>query len=235
MDGWSDSVGAGGSDVPVYVDYTSAPYNIPLSDGAKVSVPFRNVGAVWIVKLAGIQIRTMGLGGFATLVDRVGIHRVAKPESQRLRQHFSRDGGSTWETWRTPMRLAAPSIAKGPTNDLVVGGQIAEVGWGYYVSQNDGLSWGEHVLVFDTSYSDARFAVTRDGFTVAIARKGGVLWCRTERDGFAATVRVGEASAAFELAVEATTGRIIAEGSALGRYVSYDGGASWTPIATSAE
>ena len=215
------------NDIPVYIDYYSAAYEIPLSYGAKISVPFHNVGGVWTVKLASISIRTAGLGGFDTMFDQVGIYRMIKPENQRARQYVSRDGGTNFEEWRTPMRLTAPSVAKFNTNDLLLGGKIAEAGWGFYTSQNDGLTWSELKLVWESTYSDVRFITTHDDAIVTIARSSGVLYCRTSRDNFTSTIQIGPATNAFELACEQATGKLIADNGSDIRYVSLNGGIGW--------
>jgi hypothetical protein len=229
VDGRSDSHGL--AEVTLFVDYNSAVYEIPLPAGSKITVPFHTVGAFWLPKLANLQIRTAGLGGVGTYHDEVGIYRVVKPQAQRAWQYVSRDGGSTFETWRTPMKLASPSVTKLPTNALIIGGKIAEIGWGYYTSQDDGLTWDEgYTLVWEAAHTDAKFVATRDGTVVSIARSGGVLWCKTSRDDYANTVRVGAVAAACELTCELSTGRLIADDGNATRFVSWDSGQSWAPV-----
>ena len=211
--------------------WESPAYEIPLESGATVAIPFHNVGAPWLVKLASVQVATSGTGGIGAMVDRPGIYRVAQPTAGRLRQNYSLDGGHTFRTRRTAYRLTTPSITKDLTNRLYVGGKLTEVGWVVVRSDDDGLTWLEApVLIFDTGYTSMKLAVARDGTVVAIARKAGGLYCRTSIDQFGSTTYAGPATRAFELALESATGRLLATDGLATVYQSWDQGRTWQTI-----
>lgn len=226
-DGWV--AGAGLESFPVYSVYETARYLIPLAEGSMVKVPFHTVGAFMLPKMANARIRTVTGGRrFGTMYDAPGFHRIAAAEQSRTTVRFSADL-TTYVSRTVPRDLTTLSIGKELTNTLVVCGQFAKIGWIVQRSDNDGLTWRSgYELAFDSSYSDGRMAVARDGATVVVARKANTLWCRSSRDGFVQTKVVCEAKSPMELALDGSTGGLIVTDGKGETFTSYDNGLTWT-------
>lgn len=208
--------------------YTSDAYQIPLTPGCCIRVPFHNVGARWLIKRANVQIRTVTARDASDImVDAAGFTRIAASGQSELTQLFAADG-KHFLPRRTALPLQEPSIGKEATNALVVGGMRRHVGWTVISSDDDGITWGTPTLVFDTSFNDVRMAVARDGTVVAVGQKGGRLYVRTGHDDFTHTADLGPARETFEIAVEQSSGAlVVTDGKSL-VHRSHDCGRTWT-------
>ena len=224
--GWNP--GAGLETFPVYMVYDSAEYLIDIPAGATVNVPYHDVGAFLLPKIESLQIRTIKSASLAAITELVGIHRIGQKHlGAHLAQQWSADRGATYEARRVAQSLTYPSMAKRQDNTLFVAGKLAQADWRVLSSRDDGLTWLEDVQVmWDAGYADAKIAVAQDGAIVTTARKGGVLYCRTSRDGFVASYKVGLAPKAFELDIESATGRLLATDGVV-VFASIDGGMTW--------
>lgn len=209
--------------------YTSDAYEIPLAAGDRIAVPFHNVGAYWMVKLANVQIRTVSAGAFDAMVDDAGFTRIAAPGLSQLTQLFAADGAHFLPR-KAGLTLQDPSIGKEPTNALVVGGMWRQLGWVVVTSDDDGITWGTPTLVFETGYSNVRMAVARDGTVIAVGQKGGRLFVRTGHDGFTHTADLGPAREAFEIAVEQSSGAIVVTDGKSVVHRSHDCGRTWASM-----
>lgn len=220
------------ADPTIYVQtwYEGPIYKLPIPAGSTIALPFHNVGAYWLVKLANIQIRTATSGDADSVYDRPGFCRFVRSDSGRLVQYVTADDGNTWTTRRVVSNLSAPRIFKEATNRLHCAGYLGK----QFIdlsSDNDGLTWeGPQLTLWDAGYTDADADVLRDGTIVTIARRGGYLWFRTGADQFSDTVRIGQASRACKIAVAQAANTLIATDGQDIVFRSTDGGKTWAEV-----
>lgn len=169
----SATVGAGGGlDVDVGMDYESAVYQIPLSSGARLQVPFHNVAAGWLIRYANIQIRTVAGGDFAALWRRHdNTYRLAMPGSagiaytvagdlRPLQVSVSAQVANPYSTAAAPGNpLVDATLATGQKPVLIrMPRRVAMVYQGtgskafWTQTWDDGLTWEAPVQVWDGQY-----------------------------------------------------------------------------------
>jgi len=162
------------------------------------------------------------------MYDGPGFHRVVVPGTRSTSQLYSADLRN-YHSRRLVKPLDKVTVAKELTNTLVVCGQWGQVGWIVARSDDDGITWREgYELAFDATYSDCRMVIARDGAAVVIARKANVAYCRSSRDGYAVMGKIGAAASALSLAIDQSTGTLMATAGKEVTFVSTDGGRTWT-------
>ena len=227
-EGWE--AGAGIEQFPVYSVWFSARYMVPLPEGATIHLHQGAGGEMFQTpRLYRCQISTVDARDrFGTMYDDPGFHRVVLPGTKYTSQLYSHDLRN-YHSRRLAKPLDKVSVAKEQTNTLVVCGQWGQVGWIVQRSDDDGITWREgYELAFDATYSDCRMAIARDGAAVVIARKANVAYCRTSRDGYASMGKIGAATSALSLAIDQSTGALIATDGKASTFVSQDGGRTWS-------
>lgn len=228
------TAGGGRDDIPtVYIQsyYYGPVYDIGLPVGSVLAVPFHNVGATWLLKIANVGIRTAKAGAGDAYTDRPGFNRVAVPSASSLLQRISGDEGSTWENRRITPVLSAPRLFKDPANALYCAGWRAKE-YQVLVSDNDGRTWSNwrNMVLWDSGYSDADTACLRDGTVITVARKSGSVWFRSAATDFAQTTRIGTAANAMMLTVDPQTQVLLVTDGQSTAYRSYNGGRSWAAV-----
>lgn len=241
---WDPSASVGAAAYPeadVVMDYESALYAIPLPRGAKLAIPFHNVAAGWLVKFANVQIRTASAGGVSGLRDEANFARFVTPTGTLLEQSFTGNEAQSYETRRIQPTLTSPVAFKDSQNRLYCAGFR---GMNYIIlrSLDDGLRWtilwgvqpGESVTypmtIWGDGYSDIDMSCLRDGTILSCATKGGSLWFKTSRDGFADTMLVGQVTGRFILPRGPFTGPVILSDGQGKSFLSGDEGRTWQYI-----
>jgi hypothetical protein len=231
----ADFTSASGRDeVPtVYIQsyYYGPLYEIALPVGAVIAVPFHNVGATWLIKIANVGIRTSRVGAGDAYTDRPGFNRVVLPSGSNLLQRISGDEGNTWEVRRVAPVLSDPRLFKDATNTLYCAGWRAKE-YQVLVSDNDGRTWSNwrNMILWDSGYSDVDTAGLRDGTIISVARRGGVVWFRSSATDFSQTVQIGTASNAMMLTADPQTQVLLVTDGQSRTYRSYNGGRSWATV-----
>lgn len=224
----------GRNEIPtVYIQsyYYGPVYEIALPVGAVLAVPFHNVGATWLIKLANVGIRTARAGAGDAYTDRPGFNRLAIPSASSLLQRISGDEGSTWTNRRIAPVLSDPRLFKDPTNVLYCAGWRAKE-YQVLVSDNDGRTWSNwrDMILWDISYSDVDTNCLRDGTIISVARKAGQCWFRSSVTHFAQTQAIGTAANAMMLTVDPQTQVLLVTDGQNTTYRSYTGGKSWEAV-----
>lgn len=224
----------GPDEVPtVYIQsyYYGPLYEIALPVGSVIAVPFHNVGATWLIKLANVGIRTARTGAGDAYTDRPGFNRLAIPSASSLLQRISGDEGDTWGVRRIAPVLSDPRLFKDQTNTLYCAGWRAKE-YQVLVSDNDGRTWSNwrNMILWDSGYSDVDTAGLRDGTIISVARRAGSVWFRSSATDFAQTVRIGTVSNAMMLTADPQTQVLLVTDGQSRTYRSYDGGRSWATV-----
>lgn len=206
-------------------------YEIALPAGAVIALPFHNVGATSLWKMANIGIRTAKTGAGDAYTDRPGFNRLAVPSRSSLLQRISGDAGDTWANRRIAPVLSDPRLFKDETNTLYCAGWRAKE-YQVLVSTNDGRTWSNwrDMILWDSGYSDVDTAGLRDGTIISVARRGGGVWFRSSATAFAQTVRIGNASQAMMLTADPQTQVLLVTDGQSTTYRSYNGGRSWATV-----
>lgn len=222
------------ADPTVYIQsyYYGPIYRLNLGEGSKIALPFHNVGATWLIKLANIGIRTARSGAGDAYWDRPGFVRAAVPSGGYLLQQFSGDSGASWNVRRVTPALSDPRLFKDATNALYCAGWKAKE-YLALTSPNDGRTWSRwrDMLIWDAGYSDVDTTLAGGATIVSVARRGGAIWFRSAGDNFSTTTRIGNCSKPMMLTVDPRTqSLLVTDGQSL-TYRSLDGGRSWQQVA----
>lgn len=201
-------------------------YRVPLSVGSKWSVPFHNVGAPWLIKMANLQMRTRTSGDVDGLIDVPGVIRCGGNAGELLLQRISHDGGNTFFTRRIGTGYHSPQLLKGADNTLYC---VAEKGgnWMLLSSANDGYTWEVTATVWGTEYGNAKSVILPDGSLVSVATKGSTCFFQSGITDTRSIVAVGTVIPPVSLLHDDRWGLVIVD-SIGGSWISKDGGITWT-------
>lgn len=215
--------------VPIQTYFEGPVYILDLPTDVIGSIPFHNVGATALWKMTNLQIRTAKSGWPAALNDQLGYLRFANPAGSNLDQLESLHAGASPRRLRIAPALTSPCIWKDVHNCLFVAGWRGKV---FHVlrSKDDGLRWEVfQTAIWPEGYSDIdATSLPSDGVIVFIAKRGGRLYCKTQRDGYAATYLVGVVGGPrFVLARSQTNSNELIASNGEMTFQSTDGGENW--------
>jgi len=150
-------------------------YNIAIPQNSKWEVPFHNVGATWLIKLANLQMRTRKGGDTGGCIDVPGIARNGHRVSQVATQLWTQDGGVHTNLRRIWSDVGSPQLDKDRENVLYCLGEKG-TNWMLWRSENDGYTWDAGMSIWPSGYSNARMVPLPSGGMLYIAAKGNVVY-----------------------------------------------------------
>lgn len=210
----------------VYIQswWQGAIYEIPLTQGAVWSVPFHNIGATWLIKLANLQMRTRRAGDIGGCFDAPGILRVGGIENRVAIQRILRHGCTKPEIRTILSGVTSPSLQKSRDNKLYCLCQRGST-WMFLGSCNDGITWEEPQTVWSDGYENAKFVILPNGGVLHLATSGGVLYSMRSESGSRVTVTSGVVPP-LSVQYDSRQGAVVVD-SVGSTWVSRDCGVSW--------
>lgn len=198
-------------------------YEVSIPQGARWQVPFHNVGATALVKLANLEMRTSKGGDSGACTDVAGFMRNGVFEQDRAVQCIYPNGTQMSETRLIVPGLRSPQLLKSRSNVLYCLGEKGMY-WRLFQSFNDGHTWETVTDVWDPGYQNARYTILPDGEILSVAMKGST--CYSKRIG-GVLINVGYGmTAPISIVHDNRRGTIVVDSTGA-TWLSKDGGNTW--------